>query len=548
MYQPSEYVTDPARLKALEETRKRQNFNQRDSEHFLVGMMRVNFLKRLESSAQSLNLTLDRTIRKIDDLLSKIERYKNGNQPNTALTDADVLPDDDDEDEEFSVGGRRQSYHLRELDVVRWRNELQHDKGTLDAVRRLVAAITPERDGKLHEIKQDIRNRVENPTTDRNNKPNRKLLVFTTFKDTAEYLYRNLTGLVGDLGLNMAMVSGDETHTTTGDNNFNAILTNFAPVARNQPNADRAAEIDLLIATDCISEGQNLQDCDTVMNYDIHWNPVRLIQRFGRIDRIGSNSRAVRMVNYWPTSDMDVYLKLESRVQARMALADIAASGDEDPFTEDDAQLELNFRDEQLLKLRDEVLTMDDLDDGPTMGDFTLDHFLTQLLRYLEANKDKLEAMPPGVYAVAESSAEAQPGVVFCLRQRNAADPGSRQRLASPVHPFYFVYIQDNGNIRYGCTNARQTLAVFEPAAAGQATPIVELCDRFDHETAQGRNMAHYDKLLNDVIAHTRQAHDNTQIRHLRTGAARDFMLPTASETPGRASDFELVTWLVIKD
>ena len=230
-----------------------------------------------------------------------------------------------------------------------------------------------------------------------------------------------------------------------------------------------------------------------------------------------------------------------------MALADIAASGDEDPFTEDDAQLELKFRDEQLLKLRDEVLTMDDLDDGPTMGDFTLDHFLTQLLRYLEANKDKLEAMPPGVYAVAESSAEAQPGVVFCLRQRNAAEAGSRQRPASPVHPFYFVYIHDNGNIRYGCTNARQTLAVFEAAAAGRATPIVELCDRFDHETAQGRDMTHYDKLLNDVIAHVRQSHDNTQIRHLRAGAARDFMLPTASETPGRAGDFELVAWLVIK-
>ena len=444
LYQPSEYVTDPARLAELEETRKRQNFNQQDSEHFLVGMMRVNFLKRLESSAHSLNLTLDRTIGKIDDLLSKIERYENGSQPNIALTDADVLPDDDDEDEEFSVGGRRQSYHLRELDVVRWRNELQEDKGTLETVRRQVAAITPERDGKLHEIKQDIRNRVKNPTTDRNNKPNRKLLVFTTFKDTAQYLYENLTGLAAELGMNVGMVSGDETHATTGDNDFNTILTNFSPVARNRTSAGRASDIDLLTATDCISEGQNLQDCDTVINYDIHWNPVRLIQRFGRIDRIGSNSRSVRMVNYWPTADMDVYLKLESRVQARMALADIAASGDEDPFTEDDApftkddaQLELNFRDEQLLKLRHEVLTMDDLDDGPTMGDFTLDHFLTQLLRYLEANKDKLEAMPPGVYAVSESSAEVQPGVVFCLapaqRRRRRFTATGRQPGASPL-------------------------------------------------------------------------------------------------------------------
>ena len=546
VYQPSEYVTDPARLRELAETRARQNFNQQDSERFLVGMMRTNFLKRLESSAHSLTLTLARTIGKIDGLLDKIDRYESAGQLAATLEDADVQPDADEEDEEFAVGGRRQSYRLSELDVARWREDLEQDKATLDAVKRQVAAIKPERDGKLHEIKQAIRDKAENPTLDRDSNPNRKLLVFTTFKDTANYLYDNLAGLANELGLNMAMVSGDETRTAAGANNFNAILSNFAPQARNR--GGEGEDIDLLIATDCISEGQNLQDCDTVLNYDIHWNPVRLIQRFGRIDRIGSRSRSVRMLNYWPTSDMDVYLKLENRVQARMAIADLAASGDEDPFTEADAQLELNFRDQQLLKLREEILDLDDLSDAPALGDFTLDHFLTQLLRYLEANKDKLEAMPPGVYAIAESSAEAQPGVVFCLRQRNAGDAGSRQRLASPVHPFYLVYIQDNGSIRFGCPNARQALAVFEAAAAGKAAPIVKLCDRFDRETAQGRDMTHYDKLLNDAIAHIRQAHDNTQIRHLGAGAARDFLLPTASETPGQASDLELVTWLVIKD
>ena len=192
----------------------------------------------------------------------------------------------------------------------------------------------------------------------------------------------------------MAMVSGDETHTTVGANNFNDVLSNFAPRARNRGVV--GTDIDLLIATDCISEGQNLQDCDAVLNYDIHWNPVRIIQRFGRVDRIGSRSKSVRMVNYWPTADMEVYLKLQNRVQARMALATLAASGDEDPFTEGDAQMELKFRDTQLLKLRDQVLDLDDLSDSPTLGDFTLDHFLTQLLRYLEANKDALEAMPPG--------------------------------------------------------------------------------------------------------------------------------------------------------
>ena len=486
VYQPSEYVTDPARLQELAETRKRQNFNQQDSERFLIGMMRTNFLKRLESSAHSLTLTLDRTVGKIEDLLGKIERYQAGLQSHDALANADVLPDEDDEDEEFFVGGSRRPYRLSELDLPRWRSDLRRDKATLEDVRRQVAAITPDRDGKLREIKQAICKRVESPTVNRDGDLNRKLLVFTTFKDTAQYLYENLNGQAEELGVNIAMVSGDETRAAVGANDFNAILTNFAPVARNRRESSGYADIDLLIATDCISEGQNLQDCDTVLNYDIHWNPVRLIQRFGRVDRIGSLSRSVRMLNYWPTSDMDVYLKLESRVQARMALADVAASGDEDPFTETDAQLELNFRDEQLLKLREEVLTIDDLDDGPVMGDFTLDHFLTQLLRYLEANKDALETMPHGVYAVAPSEADAQPGVIFFLRQRNAAYAGPRQRPASPVHPLYFCYIRDDGSIRFGCGNARQTLAVFEAAAVGETAPITELCDLFDRGNPTG--------------------------------------------------------------
>ena len=548
VYQPSEYVTDPGRRRELEETRARQNFNQQDSERFLVGMMRTNFLKRLESSAHSLNLTLERTIGKIDNLLDKIERYESTGQLAAKLEDADVQPDADEEDEEFAVGGRRQSYRLSELDVTRWREDLRQDRATLDAVKRQMAAITPERDGKLHEIRQAVRDKSESPTLDRDGNPNRKLLVFTTFKDTAIYLYDNLVRLADELDLNVAMVSGDETRTAVGANNFNAMLSNFAPIARNRGPAETGDDINLLIATDCISEGQNLQDCDTVLNFDIHWNPVRLIQRFGRIDRIGSNSQSVRMINYWPTDDMDVYLKLQSRVQARMAIADLAASGDDDPFTEEDAQLELDFRDKQLLKLRSEILDLDDLSDAPALGDFTLDNFLTQLLRYLEANKDKLEAMSPGVYAVADSSAGVKSGVVFCLRQRNATEAGPRQRLASPVHPFYLVYIHENGNVRFGCGNARQTLAVFEAAAAGKATVITELCDQFDQETQQGQDMSLYENLLNHVIAHIRQTHNREQTVGLGLSGNADFKLPLASEAPRNACDFELLTWLVIKE
>ena len=554
VYQPSEYVIDTTRLKELTRRLEKQNFNQRDSERFLVGMMRTNFLKRLESSAHALTLTLKRTISKIDALLDSIDRYEqNGQLPATPLSEADVSPDDDDEDEEFFVNRGRNPYRLRELDLPRWRADLNKDKAMLSDVLSQVQVVTPERDGKLKQIEQAIRGKVDSPTHNHDSRPNRKLLVFTTFKDTANYLYTNLTALAAELNFNMAMVSGDETHTTVGVNDFNTILSNFAPEARNRSPDSTTADIDLLIATDCISEGQNLQDCDTVLNYDIHWNPVRLVQRFGRIDRIGSRNPTVQMINFWPTEDMDAYLRLQHRVHARMTLADLSASGDEDllgdqdRFTEDDARQELRFRDEQLLKLRDEVPNLDDLDDGPVMGDFTLDYFLTQLLRYLEANKDALEAMPSGVYAVAASDANARPGVIFCLRQRNAGDVGGGRRAASPVHPFYLVYLHDNGSIRYGCANAQQALAVFDAATVGKTTPIIELCDQFDRETDRGRDMSFYDILLTDAIAHIGQAHNTAQTRGLGLSGRRDFLLPKASEAPND-TDFELVAWLVIMD
>ena len=547
IYQPSAYVVDAQRKAELESRRKAQNFNQRDSERFLVGMMRVNCLKRLESSPHSLKLTLERTIDKIDNILERINAYNQNKQSvGDTLPSNAVLPNNDEEDEEFLVNRSRNPYHLRELDLPLWQAHLESDRNTLAKVLSQMEAITPERDGKLQQLKQAIRNKVEHPTRDREGRPNRKLLVFTAFKDTALYLYDNLKTLVPELYIEMAMVSGDETHATAGVNKFHHILTNFAPTARQRPKDSAPIDLDLLIATDCISEGQNLQDCDTVLNYDIHWNPVRLIQRFGRIDRIGSRNHTVHMVNYWPTSDMEVYLKLQGRVQARMALADLAATGDDDPFTEADAQQELRFRDDQLLQLKEQTLDLDDLNDTPSMGDFTLDYFFTQLLRYLETNKDALEAMPRGVYALAKANTNTEPGVIFFLRQNNASDAKPQQHFASPVHPFYFVYVQENGKIRYGCRNARQILAIFQAAAAGQDALITQLCDRFDQDTNQGRTMDHYNKLLNATLTHIRYSHRTTQMQGL--SSRRDFLLPKASEAPHNAADFELVTWLVIKE
>ena len=542
VYRPSDYVVSEKALRQLEEEKQARNFNQADREQFLIAMIRTNFLKRLESSAHSLTLTLGRTIGKIDALLDKIDRYEN----RLAAVDdpPDTLPDDDEDDEEFLINRARHPYSLADLDLCVWKQHLRKDRETLRSAYASVVQITPQRDGKLARIKKQIKERAANPTTDRNGCQNRKMLVFTTFKDTAEYLFGNLQDLADSLSLNMAMVSGDATLTTAGANNFNGILDNFAPVARGRNDNNTGGDIDLLIATDCISEGQNLQDCDTVLNYDIHWNPIRIIQRFGRIDRIGSQSDSVRMINYWPTAEMEDYLRLQTRVEARMALADAAASGDEDPFDNfEGIQGELNFRARQLRQLLDEDLDLEDLDDGVVMSDFTLDHFFTQLLHFLEKNRDQLEQTPLGAYAVVDGEAES--GVIWVLRQRNASLDKQTQ-VASPVHPFYIVHVRADGKIRRGCASVKQTLDLFQELSLGKTDALHELCDTFNRATDNGQDMAAYDNLLNVAIRHIGQAHGKTQAAGLGLHGSGDFKLSKSSETPGRAEDFELVTWLVI--
>ena len=538
IYRPSSYVISAAAKQRLANEKQKFRFNQEDRERFLIGMMQTNFLKRLESSAHSLSETLERTVGKIDDMLEKIERYEQN--PGVQDAAADVLPDDDDDDEEFLINRARNPYHLRELDCTRWKKDLIKDKETLTAAWDKVRAITPERDGKLNSIKAHIRAKAQNR--------NRKMLVFTTFKDTAVYLYKELLDLATELNLNMAMVSGDSAQTPCGQNNFNAILNNFAPRAR--IGADNTADgVDLLIATDCISEGQNLQDCDTVLNYDIHWNPVRIIQRFGRIDRIGSRNASIKMINYWPTEDMEVYLRLQTRVESRMALADAAASGDDDPlneFTYEQAQMELNFRDTQLQQLREDVLDLDDLSDGVVMSDFTFDYFFAQLLKYLERNRAALEATPKGAYAVTTNeNSPTETGVIFFLQQLNTATD-KEKKTPSPIYPYYTVYIRKNGDIRYGCANAKQVLDLFEASAVGKSDTLSELCLQFDQETQYGRNMGDYNKLLNAVITHITRSHQKTQSKSIGRDGTRGSKLPVASEVPKDSGDFELVTWLII--
>ena len=535
IYNPTEYVTSADALEELRQEKERYQFNQADRERFLIGMIRTNFLKRLESSARALSLTLARTIGKMDEMVDKIDRFVEG--PADSV-DVDALPDEEDDDEEFLVNRGRRPFHLGELDTKRWREDLTRDRRTLERALKSVERVTPERDGKLAALKEMVRARVADPTTDKDGRLNRKLLVFTSFKDTAEYVYEELQYLAEELSIRMAMVAGDVVR-APGGGDLQSVLSRFAPRAQE---AQSTEEIDLLIGTDCISEGQNLQDCDTVVNYDIHWNPVRLIQRFGRIDRIGSRAERVQMINFWPTDDMELYLNLQHRVEARMVLADAAATGDENRLedAEEQARTELNFRDQQLMRLRDEIGDLDDFADGVVLSDFTLDYYLAQLLRYLERFRKELEDTDYGAYAVVEGGTE---GVVFFLKQRVASSDSGGRRV-SPTSPFFLVYVRGDRTVAAGHMHPKRTLDEFERLSAGETKPLQELCDAFDAETLQGRDMSRYAGLLDAAVASISEGFRRAVADRV---GAKNFRIPKRSEQPDSTEDFELITWLVVR-
>ena len=543
VYMPSQYLNDTSKL---EEEKAKFHFDQSDRERFLIGMMRVNLLKRLESSVHAFALTMERILGKMDDLDRRIDAWREKDR-NEAI---EILPDEDEDDEEFIIGrGRR--YQLEEIDVDRWQHDLREDRHAFTALHRLAKQVTIERDAKLVELRRILRHKVETAPVDKDGRRNRKALVFTTFADTAIYLYENLVGWAqSELHVHIALVTGgDGNRSTTRASKFVDILGQFAPKAQQ---ADTTGEhIDVLIATDCLSEGQNLQDCDLVVNYDIHWNPVRLMQRFGRIDRLGSRNRQVAMVNFWPTANLDRYLDLKNRVEARMALADAAATGLDDPLSKESVQGELVFRDKQLMRLRDEVLDIEDAADGVTMNDLTLDDFLADLLQYIQKNREELEAAPFGIYAITDTRSPAglspgqppdtiRPGAIFCLKQKTVPT----ERTPNLLSPYFLVYVRDDGTVRYTFRQAKQTLALFRELAAGRPDAAMAPENAFDRETEQGQRMEKYEQLLAAALRSIAGTFKNAELRRLTQD--RGAMLTNKSEQPGKAEDFELITWLVI--
>ena len=557
LFNPFEYVLEP--FKAHYEESKIANFSQQRREEFLIGMMKVNFLKRLESSVRSFAITMERTVTKIEDLETRLRCFNAHQATQADAVQPDFFADPGEEDDElaqaFQVGGKLK-FEMAHLDVAGWLRDLATDKQQLALLADNAQAVDAKRDAKLGELRKIIEQKASNPSLNNLGAKNRKVIVFCAFADTAAYLYEELESWVHHrLGLHIALVSGGArpNRSTFGSAEFSHILTNFAPVAKQRgkmKSMAQGSEIDILIATDCISEGQNLQDCDLLVNYDIHWNPVRIIQRFGRIDRIGSLNSEIQLVNFWPTPDLNKYINLKNRVEARMALVDIAATAEDNILQAEDLREliteDLRYRDKQLMRLKDEVLDLEDFNESVALNDFTLDDFRMELATYIEANRSLLHEAPFGLYAVVPPHPDhkiIRPGAIYCLKQRL---DGAGNEAVNPLQPYFLVYIRDDGEVRYNFTAPKQVLDILRVLCQGQSVPYAALCKLFDAETQDGRQMARYSALLNQAVAAIVAQFGKKSASNLFTG--RGGKLTDASKQIKAVADFELITWLVIRE
>ncbi|HAI70566.1 MAG TPA: ATP-dependent helicase [Gammaproteobacteria bacterium] len=550
VFNPSAYV----RAEYQDHYKIKQSKQQ---EHYLIGMMKVNFLKRLESAVYAFALTMERTVTKIEALEKKITRFKTAQSENPSFDFAELNPEtlDDEELKEALQMGQKLVFKFADLDVDAWLADLREDKVQLQLLHDAAKAITIERDAKLVKLKELIANKVAHPTTNKDDKANRKILVFTAFADTAIYLYKALeTWATKALSVNIAMVSGHTHKTTLGKHDFEDILMHFSPRSKERElfdNIDKSQEIDLLIATDCISEGQNLQDCDYLINYDIHWNPVRIIQRFGRIDRLNSRNQTVQLVNFWPTEDLDDYINLKDRVEARMALVDIAGTSKDNLLTPEEAQEEISFRDQQLKRLKTEILDLEDFDEGVTLNEFTLDDFRVELRHYLEQRQ--LEQVPYGLYAIVppyhDNNWQISPGVIFCLeyKPKPFTQKKDKSENINPLQPFFLVYVLDNGSVKYNFTRPKETLLIFQKLCVGKTEAYQDLCRLFDRETKEGASMGFYNDLLAEAVASIVRLFKNRHSGNLFAGRGGKLLDTQQQIKDSDSEDFELISWLVIK-
>ncbi len=543
IYTPSDYIFPSKMQKYIELTHnKGESLTQAGREQGVRRLMSINLLKRLESSVNSFKLTVNRIKDLIDSTIETINLFENtGKCTDTVFEEINDDFDIDDENTDLFTIGKKVRIDLEDMDYISWREGLNKDSEYLEILSSMISDITPEHDCKLQKLLSVISNKVETPI----NAGNKKVIIFSAFADTAEYLYENVSKYMKKkYGLNTAIVTGSIDGKTTMPGfkaTLNNVLTCFSPISKNRdvlmPNSTN--DIDILIATDCISEGQNLQDCDYLVNYDIHWNPVRIIQRFGRIDRIGSKNTYIQLVNFWPDMDLDEYINLKGRVETRMKISVMTSTGD-DSLIDPEEKGDLEYRRQQLKKLHEEVVDIEDMSTGISIMDLGLNEYRLDLLDYVKTHDD-FDRMPKGMHAVVSSSVDLPPGVIFVLRN---IDDSVNIDNQNRIHPFYMVYVGMDGEIICDYLNPKKMLDDIRLLCKGKKEPNKELCYKFNKETNDGKDMSELSDLLTDAINSIIDVKEESDIDSLFTAGGTSALMSNISGL----NDFELICFLVIKE
>ena len=542
IYTPSNYIFPSKMQKYIDLTHNKGNeLTQTGREQGIRKLMSVNLLKRLESSINSFQLTLQRIYGLINDTVDKINRFEQyGTSSIDMYESSDTEWDLDDSNTEYFTVGNKVQIDLADIDYKTWRAELTSDIEVLNDLLSMLNVITPKYDGKLQSLLKVISEKIENPI----NINNKKVLIFSAFSDTAEYLYEHVSTYIKEkYGLNTAVITGSIDGKTTIKNfkvTLNNVLTCFSPISKDKAVLlpDSTEEIDVLIATDCISEGQNLQDCDCVINYDIHWNPVRIIQRFGRVDRIGSRNESIQLINFWPDLDLDEYINLKGRVETRMKISIMSSTGDDNLINAEEKG-DLEYRKQQLKRLQEEVVDIEDMSTGISIMDLGLNEFRLDLLEYIKNHGD-MDTKPKGLHAVVSSSEELPEGVIFVLKNvNNSVNIDNQNR----IHPFYMVYISMDGDIICDYLNPKQLLDDIRLLCRGKQEPIVELCQKFNEKTNDGKDMQELSNLLRETIHSIIDTKEESDIDSLFTAGGTSALISVVSGL----DDFELISFLVVK-
>lgn len=542
IYTPSNYIFPSKMQKYIDLTHnKGDNLTQTGREEGIRRLMSINLLKRLESSVNSFQLTLKRIKALIESTIEAIDNFEKYGAADIDMYEAsDSEFDMDDGNTEYFTVGKKVKIELADMDYKSWRTELKADADVLELLTLMVADITPEHDSKLQELLKLVSEKIENPI----NPGNKKVLIFSAFSDTAEYLYDNVSAYIKDkYGLDTAVITGSIDGKTTIKGfraTLNNVLTCFSPISKGRDvlMPGSKTEIDVLIATDCISEGQNLQDCDYLVNYDIHWNPVRIIQRFGRVDRIGSINSQIQLVNFWPDMDLDEYINLKGRVETRMKISVMTSTGDDDLINPEEKG-NLEYRKQQLKRLQEEVVDIEDMSSGISIMDLGLNEFRLDLLEYVKNHGD-LDKKPKGMHAVVPATDELPEGLVFILKNiNNSVNIDNQNR----IHPFYMVYIGIDGEVICDYLNPKKMLDDIRILCRGKKEPIKELCQRFNEETDDGRDMTELSELLSEAINSIIDCKEESDIDSLFSAGGTSALMSAVSGL----DDFELICFLVVK-